>query len=483
VAEAPSASLAAFVALLACPACRSELQDLALRSDCLLCRQCGTRFPLFRNGATTIPWLFRDPDGAHAEWRARFNGYLHASTAEQNRLKASLSDPNCGPAASARIATVKEAKETQRRQIFDLLAPLALDAPRTSAALDRAGLLHGKLPRQQSLTSYHDNVFRDWAWENGENERLLECLASVLRPVAAYSAGKVLALGAGACRLPYDFHSRYQPELTIALDLNPLLLLLAGRVLQGQTVPFYEFPVAPLDKGSFAVLRACVAPRPLTSAELAGFALVLGDALYPPFKQAAFDTVLTPWYIDIVPQDLADCVRNVNRLLKPGGVWLNTGSLAFFHRNEGWCYSDEEALDLLRGNGFEVLAAERATVPYLHSPASAHGRVEQVWSFAARKVAQAQVSRPTAYLPPWIRDPDRPVPDLDEFVVASASHLLKAQTLAAIDGRRTLEEIAALVAKRYGIQRSEARGAVERILLEIYEAATLGKTDDVSPLE
>ena len=49
--------------------------------------------------------------------------------------------------------------------------------------------------------------------------------------------------------------------------------------------------------------------------------------------------------------------------------------------------------------------------------------------------------------------------------------------MAAVDGRRTIDEIAAHVAKRYGLQKSEARGAVERILLEIFEAAGLDKAD------
>jgi hypothetical protein len=230
------------------------------------------------------------------------------------------------------------------------------------------------------------------------------------------------------------------------------------------------------------VLRTCAAPEPLTNAELANFYLLLGDATQPPLKQDAFDTVLTPWYVDIISQDFLDCARTVNRQLRTGGIWVNTGSLAFFHRNEAWCYSEEEVLELLVGNGFEIVATERATLPYLQSPASAHGRVERVFSFAARKIAAAPMPKPVSYLPPWVREPDRPVPDLDEFVVASAHHLLRAQALAAIDGKRTLEEIALLVAKRYGLQRSEARGAVERILLEIFEAMQ-SKTDSITELE
>lgn len=481
-ADAAGAALAAIAPLLACAACRSELDPLVPRGDSLLvCRQCGTRFPLYRSGGAVIPWLFRDPDGALLEWRARFNSYLHASSSEQARLQATLQDPHCTKAAAARIAPVAKAKEAQRRQIFELLAPLGLDVPRSSATLDRSGLLHRKLPRQQGLLSYYDNVFRDWAWENGENEQILECVTRALQAVPDYSAGKVLTLGAGAGRLPYDFHRRFKPELSVALDLNPLLVLFASRMLQGHTVPFFEFPVAPLDRASFSVLRNCAAPEPLSPAA-GDLALVLGDGVAPPFRQGRFNTVLTAWYIDILPQDLADCVRTVNRLLAEGGVWINTGSLAFFHHNEAWCYSEEETLELLRANGFQVLAAERTAIPYLQSPASAHGRVERAFSFCARKVSTAGAPKPVAHVPPWIREPDRPVPDLDEFVVASAAYLLKAQALAAIDGRRTIDEISALVAKRYGLQRSEARGAVERILLEILEAMEVNNSHSTAPL-
>ena len=345
------------------------------------------------------------------------------------------------------------------------------------------GCCSGGLPRQQGLESYYDNVFRDWAWDNGENERLLDCIGRVLQPLPDYRAGKVLTLGAGAGRLSYDFHRRYRAALSVALDLNPLLMLLASRVLQGHTVPLFEFPVAPIDKASCAVLRSCAAPEALPADAWGQFSLVLADGTQPPFRRDCFDTVLTPWYVDIIPQDFVDCVRNVNRLLGNGGIWLNTGSLAFSHRNAAWCYSAEEAIEILAANGFEVLATERAAIPYLQSPASAHARVERAFSFCARKSAPAALPRPLAYSPPWIREPDRPVPDFDEFVVASAAHLLKAQALAAIDGRRTVDEIAAMVAKRYGLQKSEARGAVERILLETYEGAALHNTDSIESLE
>jgi hypothetical protein len=53
----------------------------------------------------------------------------------------------------------------------------------------------------------------------------------------------------------------------------------------------------------------------------------------------------------------------------------------------------------------------------------------------------------------------------------------------AIDGRRSSAEIAQLVAKRYGLQRSEAEGAVRRVLREVYEATVAAKIDATAALE
>jgi hypothetical protein len=415
------------------------------------------------------------------EWRARFNSFLHVNSARQARLKQTLQDTLRSKAAGERLMQLLLALEAQKKEVVSLLAPLNLGAPRAESKLDRSGLLHRKLPRQHGLLSYSNNVFRDWSWENGQNERLFECVGRTLQTATDFRAGHMLTLGAGACRLSYDLHRHYRPELSVALDWNPLLIFIAGRVIHGDTVAFHEFPVAPLDKASVAVARTCAAPEPLD--DDGKFMLVLADAMDSPFKPESFDTVVTPFVIDAIPQDFVDFVRVVNRSLKIGGVWLNTGSLAFFHRNEAWCYSEEEVLKLVTANGFEVMATERMDIPYLQSPVSAHGRVERAFSFSARKIAGAETPKLPRYLPSWFLEPDRVVPDLDEFVAAAAHHLLKAHVLSAVDGRRTVDEIAWLIARRYELQHSEAKGAVQRILIELYESSSIPKDDGSAELE
>lgn len=388
---------------------------------------------------------------------------------ELERLRHARDEGNCGKVGRQRIAQLLHARESHRNQIGDILSPLELDSIDWPA--DSASLLQGKLPRSQGLSSYINNVFRDWAWDNGENEAMFSAVDNVLRVERNKTLGSVLTLGAGACRLPYEIHQRYSPELSVALDFNPLLLHIASHVMQGDQIPLYEFPLAPLNAASFAILHELSAPA--VPAE-DNFHFLLADAANPPIRDGSFDTVVTPWLIDIIPQDLRTFMPQVNRCLAEGGTWINSGSLAFFHRDESWRYSEEEVLELLEQNGFEILAAERQTVPYLQSPHSGYGRVEKVFSFSARKIDNVDIPSPSVYLPRWILDTALPVPSSTEAAVSSSHHLLKAQVLATIDGKRTIKQIGRILARQYGLGQRETIHAVQRILIEAWEQSGSG---------
>jgi N2227-like protein len=474
--------LGALAPLLACPSCKREGGGLAQRAEHFFCLNCKTEFPLVRSGRTRIPWLDRAPEGARLEWRARFNEFLHANSVERMRLERALGEVRRSKPAVARISALLAAREAQRKEIVDLLVPLSLGAVRAAPSLDRAGVLHDRLPQRDSLVGEYDFLLRDWAWESVENDSRVECVREVLPERKAFKAGKLLTLGAGACRLAYDLHLRYAPELSVALDVNPLPLLLAARVLNRETITLHEFPVAPLSQSLAAIPRLCAAPAPLAD-DGTPFVLVLADALHAPFKPGSFDTVLTPWLLDVVPQSFTDWARTVNRLLAKGGTWINTGPLAFRHPNEAWCFSEEEVLELVAANGFVIGASERKKVPCLQSPASGRGLIERALTFSATKIADSAASERVERYPDWLVDITRAVPDLDELVVASTQHLLQAQILAAIDGKRSIVEIAQFVAKRYGLQKSEAEGAVRRLLREIYDSTVAAKESSTTALQ
>lgn len=461
--------LTALCPILACPSCAAVDVVSTDASDALRCAQCETEIPVCRCGDVDIPWLFADPLNTRLEWTARYNGFLHANSVELERLRKAREDQHISNSGRRRISSLLQAREQHRKQVAEILAPLQLDGINWPA--DATDLLKSKLPKNQGLSSYTSNIFRDWAWDNGENEALLDAIDSVLNATHRDSIGATLTLGAGACRLPYDMHRRYAPDLSVALDLNPLLLHIAANVIQGHAVPLYEFPIAPMSEVDFAVLQECKAPASLDDQN---FHYLLADAQNPPFTSASFDTVVTPWLIDIIPQNLRSFMPQINRVLKRGGVWVNSGSLAFFHRDESWCYSEEEVLELLEENGFEILLAERRTVPYLQSPHSAHGRTEKIFSFSAQKIKDVDAPARQSYLPQWILNTSMPVPPSTESAIGSSNHLLTAQVLAAIDGKRTINQIGRHLARQYGLGKAETIHAVRRILVDAWEESSSG---------
>jgi hypothetical protein len=468
-------ALNSLIPLLECPACRAPGARLEHRREYLVCVGCAARFPVLGNAGQALPWLFSDPEASLLEWKSRFNGFLVVNDGERRALDAAArtSSSELGPLARQRIERLLRAKNDQRRRVVSLLEPLGLEGARFENLGDPSRLLQSKLPKSQGLVSYYANALRDWAWDTQENDAALEAVEAVLAPVLACAegAGRLLTLGAGACRLPYDLHRRLAPELSVSLDHNPLLLLLAQRVIAGESVELYEFPVAPLDIEHGALLRRCTAPAPLGD----GFACLLADALNAPFSAGSFDAVLTPWLIDVIPESLGTFATRVNRLLGEGGLWLNTGSLAFFHREEAWCHGLDEVPSVLEAGGFEVVALERRPLPYLQSPASGHGRIESVVSFSARKVRALREPAPHHSLPDWILETGKAIPPSDALSIACSTHWLTAQVLGAVDGQRSIEDVGAAISRSLDMPLPVAVQAVRRILTETFETELRSK--------
>src|SRR5204863_5199672 len=97
-----------------------------------------------------------------------------------------------------------------------------------------------------------------------------------------------------------------------------------------------------------------------------------------------FDTVVTPWFIDVATADLPGLIATIARLLAPGGRWLNAGPLVYTHRVPfEQRFTAQEVVALARAAGFDVGAPRLTTVPYTLSPLNGRGRLERTLAFAA----------------------------------------------------------------------------------------------------
>ncbi len=381
--------------------------------------------------------------------------------AQAQRYRASLTDEVRDPLTRNRLKLMASACADHARRLRSLLAPLgATPSGATTAAYGALG--EPPLPRQ-GLTSYYANVHRDWCWGGTENEAAYRAVHTAL---GAIDPGRTLVVGAGSGRLVYDLHVRRHCDVAIAADLNPLMLLVAQRMFAGDSLELYEFPLAPRDLTSHAVLRTLRSP----AAAPPGLHPVFADVSTAPFAAAVFDTVITPWVIDVIDEDLATFAVRVNGWLRPGGRWINTGSLFFEHRDAARCYSRDELPRLLGDAGFGDLRVTEESVPYLASPASRHARQEVVVTFCA-----SAHSRPAP--PPqratreWLAHSNVPVPlppEVDGHVLAMRVHSFVASL---VDGRRTVGDIAEVLVRERLMAEDEAEAAVRTFLRRLFEEA------------
>lgn len=444
--------------VLACPRC--DRSPLASDGNRHRCKGCKTEYPAVGG----IPWLFAEPDASLSEWRNRLHFELERLMHELRRLADGLRQTGLRPLTRRRLERQAGATEAHRKALQKLLSPLDLQG--AEASWDSHLALRTRLPIDQALDTYYANVHRDWAWGEQENMASLEQLRRALdESPSAGATGDMLVLGAGASRLAYDLHMQSDARNTVALDFNPLLLLIARAVTSGERLELYEFPIAPIALDDFAVQRTLAAPQPVRD----GFHYVLADVLRAPFRPGSFDTIVTPWLIDIVSEDLPVFATRINRLLKEGGRWINFGSLAFDHAERARRYSREEILAIVDEAGFAPAASHDAVIPYMCSPSSRHGRQERVFTFAAVKSRDVKPPERHKALPDWLVVGKEPVPLLPSFRTQAVSTQIYSFVMSLIDGRRSIADMAKLLEERKLMTRREAEPAIRGFLTRMYD--------------
>jgi uncharacterized protein YbaR (Trm112 family) len=441
--------------LIACPRCDKTPLDTS--DDALHCKACKIDFPLLEG----MPWLFAEPQATLGEWRGRLQFSLQQLSQEIAGLEKELQEKDIRPLAKRRVERYKKAVETHRRALQKLLRPVEMQSLQGNYESYLA--LRTRLPTDQGLNTYYPNIHRDWAWGEEENKASLKQIRAVLHDHA--ELGNVLVLGAGAGRLAYDIHTELNCTATVAMDFNPLLMLVAKAVTSGKKLSLYEFPIAPLALDDDAILRKLTAPEVVDE----NFHLLLGDALRPPFPDQSFDTVVTPWLIDIINEDLPVLAARINNLLKENGRWVNFGSLAFSSPQRLHCYSPEETKAIVSENGFSDPYVSQATIPYMNSPASRHGRQERVFSFSAYKERNIRKPERHKALPDWIVTGKEPVPLSPSFRQQAMTTQIYSFIMSLIDGKRSIKDMAVVLENQKLMTREEAEPAIRSFMTKMHD--------------
>lgn len=375
-----------------------------------------------------------DPDAAISRWRAALGAFVLETQDVTRRLAVALVEQELPPRSRARLTRVAEAMPKHRDAVVGVLRDAGLELPAEGET--------GTVSSPDALMSYYTLIHRDWGWapEVDEVTPALDAIEAVLP--SDFRLGTTLVLGAGTGRLAWELGLRRGDEAPIvALDVNPLPLLVTRRLMQGKPTALYELPGHPRRSSVAAIERsldASTEPPP-------GLSLVLGDGLSPPVARGRFDTVITPWFVDQVPHDVATLPPVIRQVLREGGSWINQGPLVYDpartapeHR-----YCADELLEIVAAAGFQVRAATYEKMAYLASPVSTQGRTETVLTMHA--VMREPGSQPAREEPRWLRADQGvglPVPRLSGLESYAAPHPTVAAVASRIDGKRSVADIA-----------------------------------------
>lgn len=427
-----------------CPVCAGELSS---KSGHLNCSGCKTKFPDL-NG---VPWLFAAPEAVWLDWRDRVQFQFEKMAAEVALLEQAKLQAE-GPSALGRIKLLSEGLRHNANVLVDLMKPL-LTTKKTMTVHEAS---RSQLGLTQELMGYYSNLHRDWCWGDAEFDAQDRQIQKVAGTVKAW--GKTLVLGAGAGRFANDFAQ--SAEVVVALDINPLLVAFGARMSTGKSLDYYEFPIAPKNSSEVAKRQSCKAKNP------AGERLVwlLADGLNPPFKDGAFDTVVTPWFIDIIPEEPSHLAAKINRLLKPGGHWLNFGPCSFLGFPWARQFPANEVLEIAEKSGFTVKGQGQEQIPYLNSPVGGQKREETVLTFLAEKSKEAAQAAPFRQFPEWLENLAQPIPLGTKFEHYQKIIQIQSEVLGEIDGKSSVRDIAKKFAPKYNLSEDDAASAVLKLL-------------------
>lgn len=349
-----------------CPQCGGPLDE-----D-FRCLACGQSYP----SVASIRVLLANPVGHVNNWRAQLGFILEQGAETKRALELQAGEPDIGEATRTRLRALARAVADQVADAASVIAP-ALGGPLPPR--EDAGVPRG-------ATDYMSYLFRDWAWSDGHDPETERSLAAIRRVTSGRDLGRMLVLGAGACRLAYDLHVHGPAAETAVVDVDPYLLIIAEAVVRGAAVSLTESSVNAPEVDPVARRWTLSAPSGLLGPN--AFHFFFANGVEPPFAAASFDTVVTPWFIDQVPVDLGDLLRRLHALLAPGGRWINHGPLIY--RPDAlpvarW-YTRQEIFDLAGRVGFRVGAWESASQPSLVSPLTGRGLIENVLTFEAARL-------------------------------------------------------------------------------------------------
>jgi uncharacterized protein YbaR (Trm112 family) len=445
--------------VLCCPRCKSSKlsteNTVGASATKILCDECKHQIPLFDN----LYCFMAHPTAYQIQWRARHNA-LAGTIQNRERHAKEKTTPDHPLLTKNRLDRIFQSQKKNLQRLTEILPELlgGQEPP-----LNLIDVVASKISRNQSFDNYVPNIFRDWVWGEKENAAAL----AALKPYFSTSddTQQIAVLGSGSGRLATDL-ARVTKSQVYALDTNPLLLRIHSLMI-GESKDF-EFDELPINPRS---LDLATVTQKLKGQPCANVYPIIMNALNPSFRRGSLDVILASWFIDVVPEDFLRLSARLNASLKTNGRFIIHGPLGFSDSTNIKAYTKEEVCEILELNGFHVEENKTVESEYLNSEYNPQKRSEEVKIIIAKKIKNVKEPSEFKLLPEWLVQTNKPIAADQTWSHTLAQFRLRYELLAAVDGKKSFDDIALLVERHYKIQKSEARALVVNLMSELFELA------------
>lgn len=291
-----------------CVLCCARLK--ADESGHLACAVCGASYPVIAG----VSVIVLDPLGLLILQSEQVADNLSFAQAQEH-LVAALREADASDASISSLQRAFDASVANRRVFLEHFGPVEhYLEPRRGKEGPLA--LFTSYPNGWPLDRYLPYFYRDW---NGTSEaaEVAQLFRGAIAEHTRADGGSLAVLGCGAGGLLYDLSELF--DAGFGVDISIPTLLLAGHLLDGgEATLAFNFP-----RDLFPKEQARVRIRgPRLRRE--GISLVAANVNNLPFPPESVSCVATQYLIDLL-NDQAAFAREVQRVLVPGGLWINFG--------------------------------------------------------------------------------------------------------------------------------------------------------------
>lgn len=340
----------------------------------LRCHSCGRSFPIVND----IPILTSRP---HELLMVHLQEFRQAQAAWNERREflseRAKASTNCGRAE--RIGRMLHGVTQNLSLIETFIKPiedyLSRNKHQASSLIDWA-LAQNVGSAPQTMLPF---FYQDWSPTKDfeEAESLITGALLEHRP----DDETIAILGAGACGIVYSSAKHFR--LVYGVDLSTATLLIAQAVLQGTKI---EVCV-----GNAGWRCAQLTSPPRTENQIR---LMTADVGTLPFAEASLSAVVTQYLMDVTG-DPPGVASEIQRVLKPGGIWVNFSNPFRIPGEPPQLGPPEpsELADLLAPLGLEMLKVQRTRFTLQNLDQiyeGGHRNAQEVHFFITRKPARSQ---------------------------------------------------------------------------------------------